>query len=179
MGIEVCCNKRRSTDSVHSLASSNEREISVQKFHSTNDSFFNDIETKYNILTYVQLIEYINLLENYTLDTATIPFDGEMKTNFSSKDSFLNYIMSVDEFQSFIENKLLKITEIYELSGKNELMVSTFKAAFREIYNSLELKLNQHYGEKTNDRISKKSLIPLGVLFSISNVVGKIKLIFE
>ena len=179
MGIEVCCNKRRSTDSVHSLASSNEREISVQKFHSTNDSFFNDIETKYNILTYVQLIEYINLLENYTLDTATIPFDGEMKTNFSSKDSFLNYIMSVDEFQSFIENKLLKITEIYELSGKNELMVSTFKAAFREIYSSLELKLNQHYGEKSNDRITKKTLIPLGVIFSISNVVGKIKLIFD
>ena len=28
-------------------------------------------------------------------------------------------------------------------------MMSTFKAAFREIYNSLELKLNQHYGEKT------------------------------
>ena len=179
MGIDVCCNKRRSSDSIHSLAPSNEREISVQKYHSTNDSFFDDIETKYNILTYVQLIEYINLLDNYTLDTATIPFDGELKTNFSSKDSFLNYIMSVDEFQSFIENKLLKITEIYELSGKNELMVSTFKAAFREIYSSLELKLNQHYGEKTNDRITKKTLVPLGVIFCISNVVGKLKLIFD
>ena len=179
MGIDVCCNKRRSSDSIHSLAPSNEREISVQKYHSTNDSFFDDIETKYNILTYVQLIEYINLLDNYTLDTATIPFEGELKTNFSSKDSFLNYIMSVDEFQSFIENKLLKITEIYELSGKNELMVSTFKAAFREIYSSLELKLNQHYGEKTNDRITKKTLVPLGVIFCISNVVGKLKLIFD
>lgn len=178
MGIDVCCNKRRS-DSIHSLAPSNEREISVQKYHSTNDSFFDDIETKYNILTYVQLIEYINLLDNYTLDTATIPFEGELKTNFSSKDSFLNYIMSVDEFQSFIENKLLKISEIYELSGKNELMVSTFKAAFREIYSSLELKLNQHYGEKTNDRITKKTLVPLGVIFCISNVVGKLKLIFD
>ncbi len=179
MGIDVCCNKRRSSDSIHSLAPSNEREISVQKYHSTNDSFFDDIETKYNILTYVQLIEYINLLDNYTLDTATIPFEGELKTNFSSKDSFLNYIMSVDEFQSFIENKLLKISEIYELSGKNELMVSTFKAAFREIYSSLELKLNQHYGEKTNDRITKKTLVPLGVIFCISNVVGKLKLIFD
>jgi len=179
MGIDVCCNKRRSSDSIHSLAPSNEREISVQKYHSANDSFFDDIETKYNILTYVQLIEYINLLDNYTLDTATIPFEGELKTNFSSKDSFLNYIMSVDEFQSFIENKLLKISEIYELSGKNELMVSTFKAAFREIYSSLELKLNQHYGEKTNDRITKKTLVPLGVIFCISNVVGKLKLIFD
>jgi len=124
-------------------------------------------------------IEYINLLENYSLDTATLPFEGEMKTQFSSKDNFLLYVMSVDEFQSFIENKIMKISEIYELSGKNDLMVSTFKAAFREIYSSLEMKLNQHYNEKVTDRITKKTLIPLGILFCISNVVGKIKLIFD
>ena len=179
MGLQVCCDKRRSPDSNMSLAPSNEREIAFQKYHSSNDAFFDDLETKYNILTYIQLIEYINLLENYTLETATIPFDGKLKTEFSSKDAFLNYVMSVDEFQSFIENKLLKISEVYELSGKNELMISTFKAAFREIYNSLELKLNQHFGEKTTDRITKKSLIPLGILFSISNILGKLKLLFD
>ena len=179
MGLQVCCDKRRSPDSNLSLAPSNEREIAFQKYRSSNDAFFDDLETKYNILTYIQLIEYINLLENYTLETATIPFDGKLKTEFSSKDAFLNYVMSVDEFQSFIENKLLKISEVYELSGKNELMISTFKAAFREIYNSLELKLNQHYGEKTTDRITKKTLIPLGILFSISNIVGKLKLLFD
>ncbi len=179
MGLQVCCDKRRSPDSNMSLAPSNEREIAFQKYRSSNDAFFDDLETKYNILTYIQLIEYINLLENYTLETATIPFDGKLKTEFSSKDAFLNYVMSVDEFQSFIENKLLKISEVYELSGKNELMISTFKAAFREIYNSLELKLNQHFGEKTTDRITKKSLIPLGILFSISNILGKLKLLFD
>lgn len=174
----ICCNKK-SNDSGLGLAPSNEREITVQKYHSSNDSFFDDIETKYNILSYIQLIEYINLLENYSLDTATLPFEGEMKTQFSSKDNFLLYVMSVDEFQSFIENKIMKISEIYELSGKNDLMVSTFKAAFREIYSSLEMKLNQHYNEKVTDRITKKTLIPLGILFCISNVVGKIKLIFD
>lgn len=179
MGLQVCCDKRRSPDSNLSLAPSNEKEIAFQKYRSSNDAFFDDLETKYNILTYIQLIEYINLLENYTLETATIPFDGKLKTEFSSKDAFLNYVMSVDEFQSFIENKLLKISEVYELSGKNELMISTFKAAFREIYNSLELKLNQHFGEKTTDRITKKTLIPLGILFSISNIVGKLKLLFD
>jgi hypothetical protein len=179
MGFDVCCNKRNQTDSAYSLAPPNEREIAVQKYHSTNDSFFDEIETKYNILTYIQLAEYINLLENYSIETATLPFDGKMKLEFSSKDPFLTYIMSVDEFQSFIENKLLKISQIYELSGKNEVMINTFKAAFREIYNSLEMKLNQHFGEKTNDRITKKTLIPFGTLFSISNVVGKIKLIFD
>lgn len=174
----ICCNKK-SNESGLGLAPSNEREITVQKYHSSNDSFFDDIETKYNILSYIQLIEYINLLENYSLDTATLPFEGEMKTQFSSKDNFLLYVMSVDEFQSFIENKIMKISEIYELSGKNDLMVSTFKAAFREIYSSLEMKLNQHYNEKVTDRITKKTLIPLGILFCISNVVGKIKLIFD
>lgn len=174
----ICCNKK-SNDSGLGFAPSNEREITVQKYHSSNDSFFDDIETKYNILSYIQLIEYINLLENYSLDTATLPFEGEMKTQFSSKDNFLLYVMSVDEFQSFIENKIMKISEIYELSGKNDLMVSTFKAAFREIYSSLEMKLNQHYNEKVTDRITKKTLIPLGILFCISNVVGKIKLIFD
>ena len=179
MGFDVCCNKRNQPDSAYSLAPPNEREIAVQKYHSTNDSFFDEIETKYNILTYIQLAEYVNLLENYSIETATLPFDGKMKLEFSSKDPFLTYIMSVDEFQSFIENKLLKISQIYELSGKNEVMINTFKAAFREIYNSLEMKLNQHFGEKTNDRITKKTLIPFGTLFSISNVVGKIKLIFD
>jgi hypothetical protein len=174
---QACCNKR--TASSKSMAPSNEREISVQKYTSSNDSFFDDIENKYNILTYIQLVEYINLLEFYNLENATIDFEGEMKTEFSSKDTFLSYVMSVDEFQSFIENKLLKLTEIYELSGKNEQMVTIFKTVFREIYSSLELKLNQHYGVKTNDRITKKTLIPLGILFSISNVVGKIKLIFD
>ena len=112
MGFDVCCNKRNQPDSAYSLAPPNEREIAVQKYHSTNDSFFDEIETKYNILTYIQLAEYINLLENYSIETATLPFDGKMKLEFSSKDPFLTYIMSVDEFQSFIENKLLKISQI-------------------------------------------------------------------
>ena len=180
MGFDVCCNKRVQPDSSTSLSPPNEREISVQKYHSSNDSFFDEIETKYNVLTYVQLAEYINLLENYSLETATLPFDGKLKLEFSSKDPFLTYVMSVDEFQSFIENKILKIAQVYELSGKNELMINTFKSAFRELYSSLEMKLNQHFGgEKTNDRITKKTLIPFGILFSVSNIVGKIKLIFD
>ena len=180
MGFDVCCNKRTQPDVSYSLSPPNEREIAIQRYHSSNDSFFNEIETKYNVLTYVQLAEFMNLLENYSLDTATIPFEGKMKLEFSSKDPFLTYIMSVDEFQSFIENKILKISQIYELSGKNELMINTFKAAFRELYTSLEMKFNQHFGgEKSNDRITKKTLIPFGILFSVSNIVGKVKLIFD
>ena len=180
MGFEMCCNKKSSPDSAQSFASTTEKEIAVQKYSSTNDAFFTEIEKKYNILTYIQLVEYINLLEYFTLDTATVAFEGQMKTEYSSRDEFLTYIISVDEFQSFIENKILKVKEIYEMAGNNELMVSTFKSGFIELYNSLKMKLNQHYQkEKDFDIITKRSLIPLGILFAISNIVGKIKLIFD
>ena len=55
-------------------------------------------------MTYIQLVDYINLLENYSIETATVPFSGKMRTEFSGKDAFLSQTMSVDEFQSFIEN---------------------------------------------------------------------------
>ena len=180
MGIDACCNKRISADSVMSFAPQNEREIQVQKYNSSNDALFQEIEIKYNFFTYLSLVEYINLLEFYSLETATVSIDKtKLKKDYSSKDTFLNYVMSVDEFQSFMENQLLKNDAIYEISGKNELLVDTTKSVMLEIYKSLELKLNQHYEEERNDRITKKSLIPFGILFCVSNVVGKVKLIFD
>ena len=177
---QLCCNKRKSDNILgESYAPSGEKEISAQKYISKSDQFFTEIETKYNILSYIQLVEYMNLLEDYSLETASVTFEGKMRTDFSSKDAFLTYVMSYDEFHSFLENKILKLTEINELSEKNEIMVNTFFAVFKEIYTSLEVKLKQHYNENSNDRITKKTLIPFGILFTISNVVGKIKLLFD
>ena len=165
MGLNICCNKRPTTNTQNNLAPSSEREISPQKFTSSNDSYFDEIETKYNVLTYIQLVDYINLLEQFTIETATVPFDGKIKTEFTGKDEFLSQVLSVDEFQSFIENKLYKINEIYELSGKNEIMMSTFKSAFREIYTSLELKMKQHLNnQESGNIINKRMLMPLGII---------------
>ena len=180
MGFDLCCyDKTKPLNSLFSFAPINEKDIPVQKFHSKNDSFYDEIETKYNIFTYIQLIDYINLLENYSLQTVTLPFNGVKKKYYSLKQSFWNYTMTVDEFQSFIENKLLKISEIYEFAGNNELIISTFKTVFREIYNSLELKLNKHYKEVSDKRIKKLTLVPFGILFTKSNVLGKIKFLFD
>ena len=178
MGFDFCCEKRTVNNPIQSFAPANEQEIPPHKFTSTNDSYFEEIESKYNVLTYINLIDYINLLENYTIETATLPFSGNIKTEYSGKDAFLSKQMSVDEFQSFIENKLYKIKEIEELSSKNESMMNTFKATAREIYEALELKLGQHFGN-TSSTMTKKNLIPFGVIFCISNIVGKIKLIFD
>ncbi len=161
------------------IAPPTEKEIIMYKYASTHDLYFNDIEGKYNILTYIQLIDYINLLEYYSSDTATLEFNKSLKAQFSSKDPFLSEPISFDHFQSFIENKLFRIPEIYEMWGNNELSFNIFKTAFLEVYTSLQLKLNQKYESKNEDRIKKINLIPLGILFCVSNVVSKIKLIFD
>ena len=177
-----CCNcfgNKKRNQNIVQIAPTTERQIPLYNYSSTYDSYFKDIEGKYNILTYIQLIDYINLLEYYSLQTVTLKFNGPLKTVFSSKDEFLNFPMPNEHFQSFIENQLFKIPEIYEMWGNNEMGFQIFKNVFLEIHKSLELKLNQHYGDKIEDRIKKRHLIPLGVLYCAGNVVSKIKLIFD
>ena len=174
-----CFSSKKTNQNLVQIAPSTERQIPVYKYSSSYDSFFKDIEGKYNILTYIQLIDYINLLEYYCLETATIQFNKPLKTEFSPKDDFLKYPMPIEHFQSFIENKLFKIPEIYDMWGNNEMSFEIFKTVFLEIHKSLELKLNQHFGEKNDERIKKRNLIPLGILYCVANVVSKIKLIFD
>jgi len=178
MGLDICCEKKQVKNSFQSLAPSNEPEISLQKYTSPNDSSYEDIETKYNVLTYIQLIDYMNLLENFTLETATVQFTGELKTQFSRKDAFLSQEINVDEFQSFIENKLYKINEIKDLRGNNEEMMNIFKQIAKNIFEGLQLKLRQNFKDDSFN-MTKKNLIPLGVIFCASNVIGKVKLIFD
>ena len=45
MGLNICCNKRPTTNTQNNLAPSSEREISPQKFTSANDSYIDEIET--------------------------------------------------------------------------------------------------------------------------------------
>ena len=178
MGLDICCEKKQVKNSFQSLAPSNEPNISLQKYTSPNDSSYEDIETKYNVLTYIKLIDYMNLLENFTLETATVQFAGELKTQFSRKDAFLSQEINVDEFQSFIENKLYKINEIKDLRGNNEEMMNIFKQIAKNIFEGLQLKLRQNFKDDSFN-MTKKNLIPLGVIFCASNVIGKVKLIFD
>ena len=179
MGFDLCCQKKLSKKELYSFAPTREKEILRVKYKSNYDFLFEELEHKYNILGHIQLIDYVNLLNNYEPETATLNLTGVMKKDYSHHDYSLSYVMTVDIFQNFIENKLYKTSEIIQLSEKKELMLSTFTEVCREIFNSLELKLNQHYEEKRNDRITKKILISLGVLYCKSDVIGKIKLIYD
>lgn len=179
MGFDLCCQKKLSKKELYSFAPTREKEILRIKYKSNYDFLFEELEHKYNILGHIQLIDYVNLLNNYEPETATLNLTGVMKKDYSHHDYSLSYVMTVDIFQNFIENKLYKTSEIIQLSEKKELMLSTFTEVCREIFNSLELKLNQHYEEKRNDRITKKILISLGVLYCKSDVIGKIKLMYD
>ena len=180
MGLDFCCNQNKKIKEMCSLAPGNEREIPVQKFKSSNDFLFNEIESKYNILAKIRLIDYINLLENYSQENSTLSLNDIIKIEFSENESLLSsYLMTIDRFQSFIENKLLKLSEVYDLIGKNDLMIITFKEVFLENHKSLNLKLQQHYNKKDEEMITKLTLVPLGIIFSKSSIVGKIRLIFD
>ena len=179
MGLDFCCNRIKK-DENYSLAPINESDIPPQKYTSSNDFLFDEIETKYNILSKIRLIDYINLLENYSQENSTLTLNDIIKIEFSNNESLLSsYSMSLDRFQSFIENKILKLSEVYELTGKNDLIIYTFEEVFKEIHRSLNLKLKQHCKTKEEDQITKLTLIPLGVIYTKSKVVGKIRLIFD
>jgi len=172
-----CCSSKN-TDAFNQLAP-DEKEIEFPSYISSNDKLLEKTEKVYNLFNYITLIEYINELENFSIETATIPLSKAYKTKYSKFDEFLINPISIDEFQSFLENKILKLKENYELSGNNETLANIFKDSKREIYRTLEQKLNQHYNKKDPNRILKRNLLTFGFLSCLSTNIGKIKLFFD
>jgi hypothetical protein len=172
-----CCSSKN-VDAFNQLAPE-EKEIQFPNYISSNDGILEKLEKVYNLFNYITLIEYINQLENFSIETATVPFSKAYKTKYSKLDEFLTHNVSIDEFQSFLENKILKLKENYELSGNNETLANIFKDSKREIYRTLEQKLNQHYNKKDPNRILKRNLLTFGFLSCLSTNIGKIKLFFD
>ena len=162
------CNK---IENENTLETTNEQEIEFPSYSSISDSHLGILEKDNNLFRYITLIEYINLLSYFTLDTATIPFDGPYKMNFSSQDEFLNEYFYEELFKSFLENTILKNREISEEEA-------TFKEMCEELFKSLNLKLKQHY-EEDNIKVTKRDLICLGILFCKANNINKMKLFFD
>lgn len=176
MGCNMC--RKKGYQKVNYLAPE-EKEIDFKDYSSNNDQPLSLIEKKENFFNFVQLVEYINLLEQFTISSSTVSSDSTMKTKFSSKDEFLTQVISLEEFQSFIENKIFTLEELYELTGSNQNAASIFKQICIEIYKALELKLRQHYNDESPVIIKKRNLLPIGILFCSCNNVEKIKFIFD
>ena len=177
MGCKLC--RKKGYQKVNYLAPE-EKEIKFKDYSSPNDQPLIIIESKHNFLNFVQLVEYINLLDQFTIETSTVNSERALKTKFSGKDEFLTKEISLEEFQSFIENKIFTLEELYEITGNNEQSASIFKQICIEIYKALELKLKQHYNNNESSvLIKKRNLLAIGMLFCASNNVEKVKLLFD
>ena len=171
MGCKLC--RKKGYQKVNYLAP-DEKEINFKDYSSPNDEPLSIIESKQNFLNFVQLVEYINLLDQFTIETSTVNSERALKTKFSGKDEFLTKEISLEEFQSFIENKIFTLEELYEITGNNEQSASIFKQICIEIYKALELKLKQHYNNNESSvLIKKRNLLAIGMLFCASNNVEK------
>ena len=174
-----CCKKE--PEDTSGVFAKGESEINFPIYTSSSDEYFTLVEKDFNLIVYIQLLEYMNLLETFTIQTATVPFEGNYRHDFSSKDAFLDNIMNQGEFQSFIENKLLSINEIVELYGEDIQTLALFKDCFLKIYSALNLRLKSFLGNanKNDEIITKLNLVAIGILFCRGKIISKIKLFFD
>ena len=175
MGIN-CCKETQKEDP--NVLAKGEQEIDFAEYTSSNDKLVQKIEQNYNLLTHLQLYYYLNHLDTFSIETATLKMDPkQFKTEFSSKGEF-DKLITVDEFQSFLENRILKEKELYTMAGEDESLASTFKDILLGVYNDLSMKVGQYRGEN-KPTLKKLHLIPLALLFCISTNIAKIKLFFD
>lgn len=175
MGIN-CCKETQKEDP--NVLAKGEQEIDFADYTSTNDKFVQKIEQTYNLLPHLQLYYYLNHLDTFSIETATLKMDPkQFKTEFSAKGEF-DKLITVDEFQSFIENRILKEKELYTMAGEDESLTSIFKDIILGVYNDLSLKVGQFRGE-SKPTLKKLHLIPISLLFCISSNISKIKLFFD
>ena len=176
MGCNQC--RKRGTPKENYLAPE-EVEITFKDYSSPNDEPLTEVEGNQNFFKHVALYEYINLLDTFTIENSTVRSELPQKKQFSSLDEFYQKDISVEEFQSFIENKIFTLDDINELKGNDETTASLFKQICIEIYRALELKIRQHYNDENPIVVRKKNLIPIGLMFCTCNNIEKIKLFFD
>ena len=174
-----CC--RKIPEDTSAVLAPGETEINFPVYYSSSDEYFTLVEKDFNLITSIQILEYLNLLEKFSIQNATVPFEGKYRHDFSYKDSFLNDIIRLDEFQSFIENKLLNINELVELYGEDIQTLALFKECFLKIYSALNLRLNSFLNNKNKNEeiITKLNLVTVGILFCRGKNISKLKLFFD
>ena len=59
-----------------------EKEIDFKYYKSINDKYVLKLEINQNIFTFITLIEFINMLENFSPETANLPFEEHSKSKF-------------------------------------------------------------------------------------------------
>ena len=183
MGAKCCSpnenNNRRARNKTNLNLAPTESEIDFPNYSSSHDKIFNIFESTYNLYRYIPLADYVSLLAKFTLENATLE-DTDLKVpHLSKNEPFFTTPFCYDFFQSFIEQKMLRRPQTYEMTGNDEHLGQTFTAFNLEMYKGLNLKLNQYYGNKDPDRVKKGNLFCFGLLYCHSTNIEKIKFLFD
>ena len=172
MGIFYNNCREKNRDDEIDLVEPISEEIQFPTYYSKCDSILESLNET-NLLKYITLIEYINLLANITPENANNIFEGPYKMNFSYYDSqsFINSIVSDELYDDFITKRILS----HRIMGESETI---FKDICTEIYEILKNKIKEHY-QNENAKLSKKNFISLGIFFCKGTNAFKMKLIFD
>ena len=176
------CSKQTQSSSEQVNGIPQEKEIIIPLYKSDADKYFEINEKKYNYLTKINFVDYLDSLINFSKENATLDDDYSSVTlEHSSNHTFYSESISPDMFQSFIENKILKHKLLYEESQNKETATAIFKKIASESYIGLRKKLAQNFNKKVDedDIITKGYLIPLGILHCSGPKFIKIRTIFN
>ena len=173
------CNFCRKKDYVRiNYLAPDEKEIVLKDYSSSNDELLIIIESTKNYFTQVQLVDFVNLLEQFNLETSGIITDEPMHSDFSSNDEFLSKSFTLEEFHSFVENKILILDDLSNSLEKENIII--FKQFCGEMYKALESKLKDYYKEENSfNLIKKRNILAFGILFCDCENIEKIKLFFD
>ena len=175
MGCNFC--KKKDYVRINYLAP-DEKEIVLKDYSSSNDEPLIIVESTKNYFTQVQLVDFVNLLEQFNLETSGIITDEPMHSDFSSNDEFLSKSFTLEEFLSFVENKILILDDLSNSLEKNNIII--FKQFCGEMYKALESKLKDYYKEENSfNLIKKRNILAFGILFCDCENIEKIKLFFD
>ena len=172
MGIFYNNCREKNRDNEIDLVEPINEEIQFPIYYSKSDSILESLNET-NLLKYITLIEYINLLSNINPENVNDIFEGPYKMNFSYYDSqnFINSYVSDELYNDFITKRILS----HRIMGEKETI---FKDICTEIYETLKNKIKEHY-QNENAKMSKKNFISLGIFFCKGTNSFKMKLIFD
>ena len=153
-----CCNEKN-IDAIQSLAPG-ETEFSFLSYSSDGDDNQERLDKKFNILRSVPLLDFINNLESFDAAKPNEPYTKPFKNSYSSKDKFLTEHFSLDNFLSFIENKILKMKDVNEMYSDEEKKI--FMNVVKTVYEKLKHLLDIYY--KNVITIKKKKFTSFGTL---------------
>ena len=177
MGCRFCRHKEELITKINYLAPE-ENEIVLKDYSSPNDALLDIIESKQNFFTKIQLVDFVNLLEQFDIGTCGVITDEPMHINFSSEDEFLDKSMELKEFIIFIETNILTLDDLSNTIKVNGVIF--FKRFCIEMYKSLESKLKEHKNSNINvGLIKRRNILAFGILFCDCENIEKIKLLFD